>query len=88
MKKRVSDAARAGQMRWNGMTKKQISAHQRQIAKLPRTERRCFCGYTGMASAASRYFDCCRRAGVIILDLDRKRELENERRAKKTKSGT
>ena len=88
MKKRVSDAARAGQMRWDGMTKKQISAHQLKIASLPRTQKRCFCGEESMLRAASRYFDCCRRAGIIELNLERKRELSNERRTKETEGRT
>ena len=87
MKKRISKAARAGQMRWDGMTKKEISAHQRKIASLPRVEKRCFCGAESMARAASRYFDCCRRAGVIELNLERKRELSHEHRREKTESG-
>ena len=47
---------------------------------MPRTAKRCFCGEESMWTAANRYFDCCRRNGVITLNLERKRELNDGRR--------
>jgi len=71
---------RAGKARWAGLTEQEVSAQQKRIASLPRTDKRCFCGQESMLKAAGRYFDCCRKAGVIILDLKRKRELSDERK--------
>jgi hypothetical protein len=42
-----------------------------RAAKAPRTAKRCFCGESSMLRAAERYFDCCRRAGVVILGVGR-----------------
>lgn len=81
MKEHAKKAIRAGQKaRWAKMTPEERSAHNRRIAQMPRTEKRCFCGETSMIDAANRYFDCCRKAGVITLDLKLKRALEKERR--------
>jgi hypothetical protein len=55
--------------RWRGVPPEERKEHQRKAARVPRTAKRCFCGATGMTTAAQRYFDCCRRAGVITLNL-------------------
>jgi hypothetical protein len=69
----------AGKARWAGMTKQEVSAQQKRNASAPRSELRCFCGERSMWKAANRYFDCCRRNGVITLDLERKKELNDGR---------
>ena len=43
---------------------------------------RCFCGQESMWKAANRYFDCCRKAGVITLNLERKKELRQNEQTK------
>lgn len=71
--KTINLAARMmAEQRWKGVTPKERQEHQRRAAKTPRTAKRCFCGATSMWNAANRYFDCCRRAGVIILNLKAK----------------
>ena len=74
------DVAERQRARWGKLTPEERSAHNAKIARLPRSDKRCFCGQESMWVAANRYFDCCRRAGVITLDLKRKRELARKRR--------
>ena len=38
----------------------------------PRSKKRCWCGAQTMYSAANRNFDCCRKAGKIVLVGDRR----------------
>lgn len=54
------------------MTPEARKEYNTRIAKMPRTAKRYFCGATSMINAANRYFDCCLRAGVITLSLERK----------------
>lgn len=73
--KTINEAARAmAQKRWAGVSAEERKEHQKKAARKPRTTNRCFCGATGMLSAAQRYFDCCRKAGVITLHLEANRE--------------
>ena len=88
MKKKSKPHVAAGAARWAGLTKKESSKQHRLIAQAERTERRCFCGERSMLNAVGRYFDCCRKAGVIVLDLKRKRELKHERESKSNGAGT
>ena len=68
--KTINLAARMmAEARWKGSTPKERTEHARRVAQTPRTAKRCFCGSTSMVNAASRYFDCCRKAGVITLNL-------------------
>ena len=68
--KTINLAARMmAEKRWHGVSPEERREHQRKAARTPRTAKRCFCGATGMITAAQRYFDCCRRAGVITLNL-------------------
>lgn len=68
--KPINLAARMmAEARWKGVTPAERSESLRRVAQTPRTAKRCFCGATGMITAASRYFDCCRKAGVITLNL-------------------
>jgi hypothetical protein len=68
--KTINLAARMmAEARWKGVTPKERQEHNRRAAQTPRTAKRCFCGATSMINAANRYFDCCRKAGVITLNL-------------------
>ena len=70
-KNNPSDAARAlAQARWSGATPQERTATARHAAKAQRTDKRCFCGASSMWRAANRYFDCCRKAGVVVLNLE------------------
>jgi len=67
--KTVNLAARAlAQKRWKDTTPEERSETLRRAAQVPRTAKRCFCGEHSMWRAANRYFDCCRKAGVIVLN--------------------
>ncbi|HXA24429.1 MAG TPA: hypothetical protein VNW90_19250 [Acetobacteraceae bacterium] len=71
--KTINLAARMmAEQRWKGVTPAERKEHQRRAAQTPRTAKRCFCGASSMQRAADRYFDCCRRAGVITLNLKAK----------------
>lgn len=75
--KPINLAARMmAEKRWEGKTPEERTAHAQKAARTPRTAKRCFCGESSMWHAASRYFDCCRRAGVIVLNLEEKRRRE------------
>lgn len=67
MSKTASNAARLlAQKRWEGTTPEE----RVEVAKLggrPRKEKRCFCGANTMERAASIYFTCCRKAGIMTL---------------------
>ena len=67
----ASEAARRmAEARWQGTTPKERSELLTEVGKLggrPRKARRCFCGAQTMWTAALRNFDCCRKAGKIIL---------------------
>lgn len=68
--KTINLAARMmAEARWKGVTAEERSKVLTRAAKTPRTAKRCFCGATSMINAANRYFDCCRKAGVITLNL-------------------
>jgi hypothetical protein len=68
--KTINLAARMmAEARWKGVTPTERKEHQRRAAQTPRTAKRCFCGETSMINAANRYFDCCRKHGVITLNL-------------------
>jgi hypothetical protein len=69
--KTINLAARMmAEARWKGVTDEEPTAYAKRIAQVPRTAKRCFCGASSMWTAANRYFDCCRKAGVIILNLN------------------
>ena len=71
----ASYASRAARLmaeaRWKGTTPeervKAMTEVSHQGAGRPRSDKRCFCGTSTMWRAACRNFDCCRRAGRIIL---------------------
>lgn len=81
MKKKEETIKLAARMmadaRWKNTTAKERSEHSRRVAQTPRTAKRCFCGASSMLRAAERYFDCCRRAGVVVLNL-KARETNDE----------
>jgi len=70
-----SSATRAGRAlvkaRWAGSTAEERSAAASYAAKHTRVERRCFCGADSMWRACSRNFPCCRKAGVMVLNIRR-----------------
>jgi hypothetical protein len=77
----INKAATAlAKARWEGVSEEERVATARRAASTPRTAKRCFCGQESMWKAANRYFDCCRRAGVITLNLELKRELNDGRK--------
>lgn len=75
--KKINEAASAmAKARWNKTTAKERTEHARKIASVPRTAKRCFCGASSMWTAAQRYFDCCRKAGVITLNYEKREKDE------------
>jgi hypothetical protein len=89
MKMSKSDAARVprnqatraarlmAEARWKGVTSEERSQLMSAAGKKggrPTSSRRCFCGATTMWTAASRNFDCCRKAGRITLVLKKGQE--------------
>lgn len=75
--KTTSDAASAlAKARWKKATAEERSEHGRKMAEGPRTAKRCFCGKNSMWRAANRYFDCCRKAGVITLNYEKREKHE------------
>lgn len=75
--KPVNAAARLmAEKRWKGTTPEERKAYGSRIASGPRTAKRCFCGARSMWTAANRYFDCCRKAGVITLNFDKREKHE------------
>jgi hypothetical protein len=77
--KTINLAARMmAEARWKGVSPKERGEHQRKAAQTPRTAKRCFCGANSMQRAADRYFDCCRKNGVITLNLQAKPEAKSE----------
>lgn len=73
-------AQQLAKKRWADKSAQERSAHASEIASLPRVTKRCFCGAQSMWTAALRNFDCCRKAGVVTLNLERKREIHDGRR--------
>lgn len=79
MKDKVNQAASLlAKKRWANTTPEERKRETTRVAKLPRTAKRCFCGASSMLAAANHYFDCCRRAGVITFNFERKREMRHE----------
>lgn len=76
-KDKTMTASEMAKKRWAGVSPEERTAHQRAAAQTPRTAKRCFCGASSMLRAAERYFDCCRKAGVIVLNL-KAREAQDE----------
>lgn len=62
--------------RWGATTAEERKAYAQKIAKMPRTAKRCFCGATSMWNAANRYFDCCRAAGIITMNYEKREKDE------------
>lgn len=67
----ASDAARAlAEARWANVPREERVRLMTEMGRKggrPKSKRRCFCGEYTMRRAASKNFDCCRRAGVITL---------------------
>lgn len=77
--KTVNEAASAmARARWQKVSAEERKKSAQRIAKMPRVKQRCFCGATSMINAAHRYFDCCRKAGIITLNLEKKGEKHDE----------
>jgi hypothetical protein len=58
-------------LRWKGVPPKERTRIMTEIGKQggrPKESKRCFCGQFTMRRAASRSFDCCRKAGVLKLE--------------------
>lgn len=71
--KTINLAARMmAEARWKGVTPKEKLEHQRKSAQTPRKPKRCFCGANTMQRAVDRFFECCRKSGVITLNLQAK----------------
>jgi hypothetical protein len=77
--KTINLAARMmAEARWKGVPPAERTKIARRAAQAPRKGKRCFCGETSMIDAANRYFICCRRAGVITVNLQAKPPEEPE----------
>ena len=68
MKKKNKAAQELVRRRWAKTSKAERSAHMRMMRAAgggrPRATERCYCGATSLASAQTRGFDCCKRAGA------------------------
>ncbi|PWT72775.1 MAG: hypothetical protein C5B60_09145 [Chloroflexi bacterium] len=79
--KTINLAARLmAEQRWEGTTEEERREECRRVAQAPRADRRCFCGARSMWSAALRNLDCCRKAGVVVVDLKAARAARKLRR--------